>query len=103
MRSLHRHKDFFYGDVTPADQCPFEGLDPAAYHSMCDAWGGYAAPTAEAFGIATPVETVAVDAQTVSSVYFDLQGRQITEPAQGLYIRQDVKADGTVKTVKVVK
>ena len=70
---------------------------------MCDAWGGYAAPTVLDYSIATPVETVAVDAQTVSSVYFDLQGRQITEPVQGLYIRQDVKADGTVKAVKVVK
>ncbi|MDE5645570.1 MAG: hypothetical protein K2I45_08020 [Muribaculaceae bacterium] len=96
-------KEFFYGDVTPAEECPFAGLDPAAYHDMCDSWGGYAAPTAEAFGAATPVETIAAEAATVNSTYFDLQGRQVSAPAQGVYIRQDVKADGSVSAVKVVK
>lgn len=98
--------DYFYGDVTPADFCPLEGLDAGAFHSMCDAWGGYAAPAQWAAVKAlegSGVSNVAGEAQTVSSVYYDLQGRKITEPAQGLYIRQDVKADGTTKTVKVVK
>lgn len=92
--------EFFYGDVTPADQCPFEGLDPGAFHSMCDAWGGYAAP--DAFKIALAVEGIAADAETVSSAYYDLQGRKVAQPEKGLYIRQDVKADGSVSAVKVI-
>lgn len=95
---------FFYGD-TPADQCPFEGLDPGAYHSMCDAWGGYAEPRHyDLVKGSSAVEEIAVDnAGTLKSVYYDLQGRQIEEPVKGLYIRQDIKADGSMKAVKIVK
>lgn len=97
--------EFTYGEIVPADYCPFPGLDAGAYHSMCDAWAGYA-PVDFYDGVPkrdTAVAAIASDAQTVGSRYFDLQGRMIEEPARGLYIRQDVKADGSVKSVKVVK
>ncbi len=43
-------------------------------------------------------------AETVASEYYDLQGRKLSvEPQNGLFIRKDVKADGSVKAVKVVK
>ncbi|MCM1503736.1 MAG: hypothetical protein NC127_00865 [Muribaculum sp.] len=43
-------------------------------------------------------------AETVASEYYDLQGRKLSvEPMNGLFIRKDVKADGSVKAVKVVK
>lgn len=43
-------------------------------------------------------------AETVASEYYDLQGRKLyNEPANGLFIRKDIKADGSVKSVKVVK
>ncbi len=42
--------------------------------------------------------------ETVASEYYDLQGRKLyNEPANGLFIRKDIKADGSVKSVKVVK
>ena len=43
-------------------------------------------------------------AETVSSEYYDLQGRKLYgEPANGLFIRKDIKADGSVKAVKIAK
>ena len=42
--------------------------------------------------------------ETVASEYYDLQGRKLyNEPVNGLFIRKDIKADGSVKSVKVVK
>jgi len=42
--------------------------------------------------------------ETVASEYYDLQGRKLSvEPLNGLFIRKDLKADGSVKAVKVVK
>lgn len=51
------------------------------------------------------IDSVADDAAaTISSAYYDLAGRQLSaEPENGLFIRKDVKADGSVKAVKVVK
>lgn len=51
----------------------------------------------------TGVGTVATDGvdTVVSSVYFDLNGRQIANPANGLYIRQDRMADGSLRASKV--
>lgn len=40
-------------------------------------------------------------AEVTSSVYYDLQGRRVDNPATGLYIRRDTRADGTVNAVKV--
>jgi len=97
--------EFFYGDIVPADYCPFESLDAAKYHEMCDSWGGYAPAKFwdDIQKLNAGVGSVVSDAATVSSAYYDLQGRKIAEPSRGLYIRQDVKADGTIETVKVVK
>lgn len=52
------------------------------------------------------VENITADAaaEVVSSKYFDLQGRAlVAEPAQGLYIRQDLMSNGTVRNNKIVK
>lgn len=99
--------EYYYGDVTPADYCPFPGLDAGAYHSMCDNWGGYAAPehyeAAITFG-ATGIKDVINTAETVAVNYFNLQGQILkTEPENGLYIRQEIKADGSVEARKIVK
>lgn len=40
-------------------------------------------------------------ASVVSSAYFDLQGRRVVNPANGLYLRRDTHADGRTSTVKV--
>lgn len=45
----------------------------------------------------------AIDAPVKSVEYFDLQGRAVAKPANGLYIRRITFADGSVKTAKVVK
>lgn len=45
----------------------------------------------------------AIDAPVKSVEYFDLQGRAVAKPANGLYIRRTTLADGTVNTSKVVK
>lgn len=97
--------DFFYGDIAPEGYCPFDGLDAGAYHSMCDAWGGYAPVEFwdEIQKLNSGVSAILSDTAIVSSTCYDLQGRKIAEPERGLYIRRDVKADGTVKSVKVVK
>lgn len=44
---------------------------------------------------------VAENAQIANSVYYDLQGRKVTNPSTGLYIRRDTLTDGTIKAVKV--
>ena len=96
--------EFFYGDIVPADFCPFDGLDAAGFHQAVDNWGGYA-PVSFADGVpglGAAVKGIASDVETVKSVYFDLQGRAIENPAQGLYIRQDIKADGSKASVKVI-
>lgn len=55
----------------------------------------------ELSGIDSVVES---GAETVSSEYYDLQGRKLYgEPANGLFIRKDIKADGSVKAVKIAK
>lgn len=52
------------------------------------------------------IEGVAADeaSEVVSSEYFDLQGRQLkAAPEAGLYLRRDIRANGTANTVKVVR
>ena len=52
------------------------------------------------------IEGVATDeaSEVVSSEYFDLQGRQLkAAPEAGLYLRRDIRANGTANTVKVVR
>lgn len=50
------------------------------------------------------IDDVAVDAETVAVEYVDIQGRVLSaEPENGLFIKKEIKADGTVKTTKIVK
>lgn len=52
------------------------------------------------------VDNITADnaAEVVATKYFDLQGRSLVgEPAQGLYIRQDMMSNGTVRNSKMVK
>lgn len=53
-----------------------------------------------------PIEAVAVEevkAVAGSDVYFDLQGRKVANPEQGIFVRQTQMTDGSYKTEKVVK
>lgn len=102
--------EFFYGDVTPADYCPLPGLDAGAYHSMCDGWGGYAAPehyeAALSFGSngTDGINDTAISVETVAVNFFNLQGQKLNvEPENGVYIRREIKADGSVEARKLVK
>lgn len=54
---------------------------------------------------ANSVESVLGDnaADIETSEYYDLQGRRVVNPANGMYIRRDVMTDGSVKAVKVVR
>lgn len=55
-------------------------------------------------GEVSGIDSVVSDAAVVSSTYFDLMGRELNaEPETGMFIRQDVKADGTKVATKVVK
>ncbi|MDE7408248.1 MAG: hypothetical protein K2M76_07490 [Muribaculaceae bacterium] len=55
-------------------------------------------------GEVSGVDSVVSDAAVVSSCYFDLMGRELNaEPETGMFIRQDVKADGSKVATKVVK
>lgn len=50
------------------------------------------------------VEGVISNSPVVSSTYYNLQGQRISSaPENGIYIVRNVKADGTVEAVKVVK
>lgn len=51
-------------------------------------------------GVGSSVGTVA-GGQKVSSEYFDLQGRRVVRPADGMYIRVDRHADGSTKASAV--
>ena len=49
------------------------------------------------------ISTIATNAQTVGTQYYDLNGRRIAQPQRGISIRVDRQSDGTVRTVKVVR
>lgn len=51
----------------------------------------------------TGVKGITTDAATTSVAYYDLQGRRVDSNAKGMILMQIRKADGTVKTVKVVR
>lgn len=56
-----------------------------------------------AFGSAS-VEEVITNAPVVSTQYFNLQGQRLNAaPQKGIFIQREIKADGTVKTVKIAK
>lgn len=51
-----------------------------------------------------PAPIVAVDSvgadEVISTAWFDLQGRRVNEPANGIYLRLDTMSDGTVRASK---
>ena len=47
------------------------------------------------------VTDVVADAQPVTSVYYDLSGRKVNAVTTGIYIRQDLYADGLTKSQRV--
>lgn len=50
------------------------------------------------------VRSISAEQPTAASTeYFDLQGRRISQPASGLYIRRTVNTDGSVVTDKVIR
>ena len=51
----------------------------------------------------TAIATVSATAPVVGETYYDLQGRQVGADAKGLLIRKTTCADGTTRTVKVVR
>lgn len=48
------------------------------------------------------VEAVLATEEAVSTVYFDLQGRRVVNPDNGIFIKSETFGDGTVRTSKVV-
>lgn len=52
----------------------------------------------------TGIGSVEADADVVASEYFDMMGRKLNaEPQSGLFIRKDLKADGTTVATKLAK
>ena len=49
------------------------------------------------------VKEVIVDAEVVSTEYFDLNGTRVADPAKGIFICRQTLSDGTVRTQKVVR
>lgn len=115
--------DLDFGDSDAASRGFSEGayVSTIAAISMHEAWSG--APRranssydydfqnlvakvltdAEDAGTVTGVEEVATDAEVVSTRYYNVEGRQIAEPAQGVTIVVTTHSDGTVKATKVLK
>ncbi|MDE6717963.1 MAG: hypothetical protein K2J70_07215 [Muribaculaceae bacterium] len=48
------------------------------------------------------VESVSADAEIVGRKYYNLNGMEVSEPADGLYIVRTIYSDGTVKAAKVM-
>lgn len=51
----------------------------------------------------TEVKALDSDAGIVAIRYLDLQGREVSNPSEGLYIKVELKSDGTSKSTKIVK
>lgn len=81
-------------------------LAVAVYQSAKDEWGWFG--TAEIGGTytidAAGIETIATEAgkQIASETYYDLSGRQIAKPANGVAIKNVKFTDGTTKSVKFI-
>lgn len=98
--------EFSYADFVAEDECPFEGLDAGAFHSMCDAWGGYTTPDHynDAIAGSGVADIAASNAEVVASEYYNIQGQRLNAaPAKGLYIVKAIKADGSAVVTKAVK
>ena len=51
----------------------------------------------------TGIENVSSDKLAVGREYFDLMGRRVSKPAEGLYIQKTTFGDGSVEAVKVIR
>lgn len=52
----------------------------------------------------TGIESVeSSDATVVKTLYFDLQGRQVARPSNGIFIQRETLSDGTSRTAKVLR
>ncbi|MDE5869809.1 MAG: hypothetical protein K2H18_06215, partial [Muribaculaceae bacterium] len=49
------------------------------------------------------VGSVTVDADIVSRTYFNLNGVEVSDPSNGVFVERSVYSDGTVKSAKVIK
>lgn len=115
--------DLDFGDSDAASRGFSEGayVSTIAAISMHEAWSG--APRrakssydydfqnlvakvltdAEDATITTGVEDITTDAEVVSTRYYNVEGRELAEPAQGVTIVVNTLSDGTVKATKVLK
>lgn len=48
------------------------------------------------------VESIQEDQESVSTEFYDLQGRKVTNPENGIYVKSEKLSDGTVRTSKVI-
>ena len=53
--------------------------------------------------IVTGIDDVTANKQVASTTYFDLTGRKVNEPVDGVFVKSIRYTDGTVTNVKVVK
>lgn len=96
--------EYYYSDVVPADECPFEGLDAATYHGMVDNWGGYA--PVKYHKELNSIDNVGLDldATVVATEYFDITGRKLNNALEnGVTIRRQVLSNGKAQVSKIVK
>lgn len=49
------------------------------------------------------IKDITTGASVERTEYFDLQGRRVTEPSNGLFIRRATLSDGTISTEKVIR
>ena len=55
-------------------------------------------------GTSTSTGITSAKAATAGKVaYYDISGRRVNTPSKGLYIKQVIAADGSKKTVKIMK
>lgn len=70
-------------------------------------WAGYGSPFAyKDLAGSAGIHDIQADTsiETVTTEYFDLQGHKLyQEPANGLFIKKDIKADGSIKASKIIK
>lgn len=99
-------EDIWVSGISKSIYLYFEGVDEIGIQSV------YLQPVEggepkELVSEIVSIETNAIKnvetSETISSKWYDLQGREVKNPAAGIYLRVDAKADGSKRGVKVVK
>lgn len=98
--TLNDRKDFISNGTYHSVYFQFHGIDRIGVQSV------YKNGTEEfasdiIYNTTSAVE--AVEADTVSTEYFDLQGRRVANPEKGIYVERQHKADGSVISRKVAR